>query len=287
MIASLFQLTTSRRGRRFVRLPDSSCRCFNSRPHEEVDLAIAQCIHDLLPFQLTTSRRGRLLISHSRVYLLLSQLTTSRRGRHRFFKNVLLFFSFNSRPHEEVDKILLKIVQPCLRFNSRPHEEVDLFNDDFSFSIFRFNSRPHEEVDALCITLAECAYCFNSRPHEEVDAEGLERRRSAYVSTHDLTKRSTRVWGVHRPIGAFQLTTSRRGRQGKRASSVRIRKSFNSRPHEEVDGINQGFRAIGGVSTHDLTKRSTTYRKLYNSPMFVFQLTTSRRGRPRNYTLRY
>ena len=143
----MFQLTTSRRGRRFVRLPDSSCRCFNSRPHEEVDLAIAQCIHDLLPFQLTTSRRGRLLISHSRVYLLLSQLTTSRRGRHRFFKNVLLFFSFNSRPHEEVDY--------------------------HGFFI-----------------------CLNNRN----------------VSTHDLTKRSTKILLSFSELAMFQLTTSRRGR---------------------------------------------------------------------------
>ena len=57
----------------------------------------------------------------------------------------------------------------------------------------------------------------------------------AIISTHDLTRRSTRV--------AFR-------------KNWKI-KSFNSRPHEEVDAaVSQGVHGRY-ISTHDLTKRST------------------------------
>ena len=76
------------------------------------------------------------------------------------------------------------------------------------------------------------------------------------ISTHDLTKRSTRSADARSPIRTFQLTTSRRGRQEKqyapeeawifqlttsrrgrrRQQNTRTaRRHFNSRPHEEVD----------------------------------------------------
>ena len=77
------------------------------------------------------------------------------------------------------------------------------------------------------------------------------------ISTHDLTKRSTvgfRVWATHR-------------------------KYFNSRPHEEVDDALRHVVAHIVISTHDLTKRSTFLRCPFWTP-FLFQLTTSRRGRP-------
>ena len=75
----------------------------------------------------------------------------------------------------------------------------------------------------------------------------------------------------------FQLTTSRRGRHqaehGKRSELC-----FNSRPHEEVDFPSTSPYSLLVVSTHDLTKRSTSKRGtlLY---LKEFQLTTSRRGR--------
>ena len=76
---------------------------------------------------------------------------------------------------------------------------------------------------------------------------------------------------------------------------------FNSRPHEEVDLVQEvtysgvesfqlttsrrGRRASDGkisvivISTHDLTKRSTGC-EIDEVQQHVFQLTTSRRGRP-------
>ena len=77
-----------------------------------------------------------------------------------------------------------------------------------------FNSRPHEEVDSFVYVPVRNHECFNSRPHEEVDADPIASTSMAdEVSTHDLTKRSTK-----------QTSTN---------TSIHI--CFNSRPHEEVD----------------------------------------------------
>ena len=58
-----------------------------------------------------------------------------------------------------------------------------------------------------------------------------------------------------------------------------IRFRFNSRPHEEVDVLRESAACNTIVSTHDLTRRSTIIH--YSSlPTVMFQLTTSRGGRP-------
>ena len=99
----------------------------------------------------------------------------------------------------------------------------------------------------------------------------------------------------------FQLTTSRKGRQTSR-SMYDLLWYFNSRPHEEVDMYYIACGVYyGGISTHDLTKRSTLlahylpFQNMYfnsrpreevdclqrhwkYSPL-PFQLTTSRGGR--------
>ena len=56
---ALFQLTTSRRGRRQLLLHIWRKRYFNSRPHEEVDALERLPVPFPITFQLTTSRRGR------------------------------------------------------------------------------------------------------------------------------------------------------------------------------------------------------------------------------------
>ena len=98
---------------------------------------------------------------------------------------------------------------------------------------------------------------FNSRPHEEVDCTDVHALSLPHIlSTHDLTKRSTSPAYSARISSTFQLTTSRRGRQISGMDAVQYF-SFNSRPHEEVDRHGQPARHGGGLSTHDLTKRST------------------------------
>ena len=58
---------------------------------------------------------------------------------------------------------------------------------------------------------------------------------------------------------SFQLTTSRRGRHDSPDSAASLLRTFNSRPHEEVDDLHiQNSPARCHLSTHDLTKRSTS-----------------------------
>ena len=120
---------------------------------------------------------------------------------------------FNSRPHEEVDFILLPscklvdisthdltrrstlgqciVLLPLFHFNSRPHEEVDCCQKYYQMATFYFNSRPHEEVDVLFNSFSGFTIHFNSRPHEEVDFVAVNLPTFHIISTHDLTRRST------------------------------------------------------------------------------------------------
>ena len=81
----------------------------------------------------------------------------------------------------------------------------------------------------------------------------------AIISTHDLTRRSTRV--------AFR-------------KNWKI-KSFNSRPHEEIDAFYRCLINVLVISTHDLARRSTTEFYDLGLGSSTFQLTTSQGGRPR------
>ena len=164
----MFQLTTSRRGRRisgdnFINL------CFNSRPHEEVDLSlsIAKDFLDVSTHDLT-------------------KRSTLQRF-HRFFSGGC----FNSRPHEEVDLWHRALGNQCNCFNSRPHEEVDN-NDEDTHNHLDVSTHDLTKRSTLFFVrkMAIC-HCFNSRPHEEVDVLYVFQTQVVDVSTHDLTKRST------------------------------------------------------------------------------------------------
>ena len=79
---------------------------------------------------------------------------------------------------------------------------------------------------------------FNSQPHEEVDQNHCNRKMECNISTHDLTRRSTR----------------------QREQESAMRSHFNSRPHEEVDAMVDHIRSDPVyISTHDLTRRSTPF----------------------------
>ena len=99
-------------------------------------------------------------------------------------------------------------------FNSRPHEEVDQQTESYPSSTAYFNSRPHEEVDDVRLKLLFFYFYFNSRPHEEVDQFcKLNSVHLFFISTHDLTRRSTPSCAcVNDNVASFQLTTSRGGR---------------------------------------------------------------------------
>ena len=214
IITWTFQLTTSRRGRLFSLFVKWPSAIVSTHDLTKRSTFCTSSRLKLSMFQLTTSRRGRLLISHSRVYLLLSQLTTSRRGRHRFFKNVLLFFSFNSRPHEEVDYHGFFI---CL--NNRNVSTHDLTK----------RSTYHQKITFVVLFVSTHDLTKRST---RFSCASLNK---GLVSTHDLTKRSTAGHAVVALKVMFQLTTSRRGRQGIPFLLFLKCNGFNSRPHEEVD----------------------------------------------------
>ena len=101
---------------------------------------------------------------------------------------------------------------------------------------FQLTTSRRGRLSAPSISLA-ASLCFNSRPHEEVDVSPLFAISIAFfVSTHDLTKRSTIDNSFPLSICTmFQLTTSRRGRHI----------------------MHKNIHVHLYVSTHDLTKRST------------------------------
>ena len=57
---------------------------------------------------------------------------------------------------------------------------------------------------------------------------------------------------------SFQLTTSQGGRLGGKLYAQLIYEYFNSRPHKEVDCNNHTLHPFIEISTHDLTRRSTS-----------------------------
>ena len=97
-----------------------------------------------------------------------------------------------------------------------------------------FNSRPHEEVDQERWILQTFGKEFQLTTSRRGRHNRLDSGRSrSHVSTHDLTKRST-----------------------KRTGRVRLTRScFNSRPHEEVDAY------IIGEGLTDAAFQLTTSRR--------------------------
>ena len=122
----MFQLTTSRRGRLLpFRLFHQIQCCFNSRPHEEVDWYHCLPINLYMAFQLTTSRRGRPLKTYLLSFLKTFQLTTSRRGRLTYWKSLFCPVMFQLTTSRRGRQSKAGVFPAHNSFNSRPHEEVD------------------------------------------------------------------------------------------------------------------------------------------------------------------
>ena len=123
---TIFQLTTSRRGRQPFSLNRLLLEPFNSRPHEEVDVNnLYYRMYDVILSTHDLTKRSTILseISSS---LCIFQLTTSRRGRRytpvpTLRAHVLSTHDLTKRSTYAQSFALLDNVP----FNSRPHEEVD------------------------------------------------------------------------------------------------------------------------------------------------------------------
>ena len=84
-----------------------------------------------------------------------------------------------------------------------------------SFIMEHFNSRPHEEVDLKVFETPSIRGLFQLTTSRRGRRFSMTKRAELVViSTHDLTKRSTRKDGLIDSVRLlFQLTTSRRGRR--------------------------------------------------------------------------
>ena len=170
---------------------------------------------------------------------------------------------FNSRPHEEVDHDFLQ------RFPITGISTHDLTKRSTGAALpvrrrqGHFNSRPHEEVDTYKISSSAKTLYFNSRPHEEVDPWYLFHCFAQVISTHDLTKRSTRIAFSFLPFASDFNSRPHEEVDPFRPFICLRNCHFNSRPHEEVDGL----------------------WLIYWLFWLIFQLTTSRRGRLRKWSI--
>ena len=243
---SLFQLTTSRRGRRLF----------------------FYFVFTLVTFQLTTSRRGRPVTDTTAPYISTFQLTTSRRGRR--FRALRNAFHFCISTHD-LTKRSTCAPRTAASFSafqlttSRRGRrivdgEIQIFVG-FQLTTSRrgrpIYTRTDKHVHLTKIVPCRSFCYFNSRPHEEVDQKWLRQAHRSSISTHDLTKRSTRKRMFRRIkfiISTHDLT--KRSTVDAPQTVYHIR-DFNSRPHEEVDA-----------------GKPLVFRFLV-----LFQLTTSRRGR--------
>ena len=146
------------------------------------------------------------------------------------------FFSFNSRPHKEVD-FSVNIKQSGQRLfqfttsqGGRPHPVLSCKN----MSIFQFTTSQGGRLDFLrgCCAVAHdfqfttsqggrrhrtqvlaLLQSFNSRPHKEVDDNSEDVEEDEPLSIHDLTRRSTTL--TSSPLDKYlasQFTTSQGGR---------------------------------------------------------------------------
>ena len=188
---------------------------------------------------------------------------------------------FNSRPHKEVDQILLNkfIYIFCISTHDLTRRSTGIQErSGMHTTQISTHDLTRRSTRMSCYVLDALIY-FNSRPHKEVDqtqhsaihslitfqlttSQGgrLSRVFSSWVcphiSTHDLTRRSTAICCAFTRADAFQLTTSQGGRP------------FWTDPETPMTII----------STHDLTRRSTI-KAIDDYMDSLFQLTTSQGGR--------
>ena len=211
------------------------------------------------------------------------QLTTSQGGRPASCnRSMYSRISFNSRPHKEVDEVSEVTEQELIELSThdltrrstkspfKVRKPVDLSTHDLtrrsticrelkSVVASTFQLTTSQGGRRVSMESIQISTSFNSRPHKEVDTLAWRNPLARYLSTHDLTRRSTPSRNAVCPYLYFQLTTSQGGRlfrtestdlhlifqlttsQGGRllpaVTVAEVEDAFNSRPHKEVDRI--------------------------------------------------
>ena len=167
--------------------------------------------------------------------------------------------SFNSRPHKEVDHIRFNYKRsPITSFNSRPHKEVDdvfpVFLDCLNLSThdltrrstftsiriygilrnFQLTTsqggRPSMSFVLPSVSIFQLTTSQGGRP-----ARVYRITNYVYLSTHDLTRRSTRQLPFHTGMQDLSTHDLTRRSTGNELWLYLGCDSFNSRPHKEVD----------------------------------------------------
>ena len=103
----------------------NQCNCFNSRPHEEVDNNDED--------------------THNHLDVSTHDLT--KRSTLFFVRKMAICHCFNSRPHEEVDVLYVFQTQVVDVSTHDLTKRSTWQSRNVSMIFCRFNSRPHEEVD--------------------------------------------------------------------------------------------------------------------------------------------
>ena len=170
----------------------SRSNCISTHDLTRRSTGYCNILRNFIPFQLTTSRGGRQeLITKGPEPDNISTHDLTRRSTVLFLFLSAKMGYFNSRPHEEVDKICSPVWIVLIHFNSRPHEEVDFLSLSVLYraNIFQLTtSRGGRQISEM----------YNPLP--------------VAISTHDLTRRSTANSSDLITNILFQLTTSRGGR---------------------------------------------------------------------------
>ena len=145
----VFQLTTSRRGRRYSICTAAYRMDLSTHDLTQRSTSIEGSFSADTSFQLTTSRRGRqsdCTIDHCH------HLSTHDLTQRSTESEICSYACRNLSTHDLTQRstycfsVLLK---PHRSFNSRPHAEVDRTASRFRKDFTPFNSRPHAEVDRM------------------------------------------------------------------------------------------------------------------------------------------
>ena len=146
-----------------------------------------------------------------------------------------------------------------------------------------FNSRPHKEVDKPPLFFILKPSLFQLTTSQGGRQWGsIEKMITFIISTHDLTRRSTKVCIASLVFGSFQLTTSQGGRRRGCPSSGR-ETYFNSRPHKEVDRLHTSAKRLRSYFNSRPHKEVDGSAEGVKPDGVTFQLTTSQGGRPLRY----
>ena len=188
----IFQLTTSQGGRLLPQARPAQSMSFNSRPHKEVDTSTPYSIDDPAIFQLTTSQGGRRYCIYYALFPIPFQLTTSQGGRRWILLSPSGASPFNSRPHKEVD--LKAGFDECMRvffqLTTSQGGRQERIQNAVMEKFFQLTTSQGGRL-SYAISSPQFRYLSTHDLTRRSTAEKLIVKPPHDLSTHDLTRRST------------------------------------------------------------------------------------------------